>query len=207
MDQLGLAYSSLDRPADAESVLRRALTIAPGNPDVLLHLGRTLMELGREEEAQGFLDKFEKVRPQGVRGPWQQPGMIESASLPPAERTKRELERLRRDAQAHPDDPELQLRLAELLFADGRVQEGSTEFGVLLTRNAGPQLWRQAGTFLLGVEQYRLAREFLERASAANAAANSGSGDRSLLRARRGGSLSGSWSGSRRATGPGITIC
>lgn len=172
MDQLGLAYSSLDRPADAETVLRKALAIAPENPDVLLHLGRTLMELGREEEAQKLLDKFEKVRPQRVRGPWQQPGMIESASLPQAERTRRELERLRRDAKAHPDDPELQLHLAELLFADGRVQEGSTEFGVLLASNAGPQLWHQAGTFLLGVEQYRLAREFLERASAGEAAAN-----------------------------------
>jgi tetratricopeptide (TPR) repeat protein len=172
LDQLGLAYSSLDRPADAEKVLRRAMALAPDNPDVLLHFGRTLMELGREEEAQRYLDKFERVRPHTVRGPWQQPGMIESATLPPAERMRRQIERLRGDARAHPDDPELQLHLAELLLTDGQAQDASAEFHVLLARNAGKQIWREAGTFLLGFEQYRLASDFLKKAAAEDARAN-----------------------------------
>ena len=171
-DQLGLAYSSLDRPADAEKVLRRALAIAPDNPDILMHLGRTLIELGRDQEAQQYLARFEKIRPEKVRGPWKQPGMIESASLPAAERTEREIERLRRDAGAHPDDPELQFRLAALLLTGGRVEEASTEFRVLLTRNAGTRLSQQAGSFLIGFEQYQLAQQFLERAAAGNPAAN-----------------------------------
>ncbi len=166
LDQLGLVYTSLDRPAEAEKVLRQALAIAPENPDILMHLGRTLIELGREQEAQQYLDEFEKRRPRKVRGPWQQPGMIESVSLPASERTKREIDRLRRDAQAHPDDPELQLHLAGLLLADGKVQEASTEFRILLERNSEKQVWQQAGRLLLGFEQYQLAREFLERAAA-----------------------------------------
>ena len=116
--------------------------------------------------------KFEKLRPEKVRGPWKQPGMIESASLPAAERTEREIARLRRDAAAHPDDPELQFRLAALLLTSGRVREASTEFQVLLTRNAGTRLSQQAGSFLIGFEQYQLAQQFLERAAAGSPAAN-----------------------------------
>jgi len=98
--------------------------------------------------------------------------MIESASLPAAERSKREIERLRKDAAVHPDDPELQLRLASLLLADGQIDAAEAEFRVLLTRNADSRTWQQAGSFLLGFERYPLARDFLERAAAGNPASN-----------------------------------
>lgn len=166
LDQLGLTYSSLDRPADAEKVLRRALSVAADDPDVLMHLGRALMELGREEEAQPFLAKFQSIRPQKVRGPRREAGMIESATLSTAERTSRQIERLRQDAKAHPDDPELQLHFASLLLTDGRIDEASAEFRVLLMKNAEPRVWEEAGKFLLLYEQYKLAQEFLSRTTA-----------------------------------------
>ena len=172
LDQLGLTYSSLDRPADAEKVLRRALAMAPDNPDVLMHLGRALMELGREEEGQQYLAKFQALRPKKVRGPWKQAGMIEAATVSDAERTRMQIERLRRDARAHPEDAELQFRLAALLLTDGRTDEATREFRELLGRNAENRTWEEAGRFLLGFEQYPLAREFLERAAAGNPAAN-----------------------------------
>ena len=172
LDELGSAYISLDRPTDAEKVLRRALAISPDDPGVLMHLGRALLESGHEAEAQPFLEKFQKTRPPRARGPWRQAGMIESASLPAAERSRRQIERLRQDAGTHPDDPELQLRFASLLLADGRTDDAVAQFRVLLTRNADNGTWQQAGSFLLGFDQYALAREFLERAAAANPAAN-----------------------------------
>ena len=172
LDQLGSAYVALDRPAEGEKVLRQALAVSPDDPEILMHLGRALLELGREAEARPYLDKFQKIRPPRARGPWRQPGMIESASLPPAERSRREIARLRQDASAHPDDPELQLRLASLLLAEGRTTDAVSEFRVLLARNADNRVSQQAGVFLLGFEQYGLAREFLERAAATNAAAN-----------------------------------
>jgi len=172
LDQLGSAYIALDRAADAEKVLRRAVSLAPRDPEVLMHLGRALMELGREEEGQQFLTQFQKTRTTRVRGPWKQPGMIESATLSPAERSQREIERLRQDARTHPDDPELQLRLASLLLTEGKVEDATLEFRALLTRNAESRVWQQAGNFLLGFEQYQLAREFLMRAAAATPAAN-----------------------------------
>ena len=169
--QLGACYISLDRNADAEKVLREALAISPGDPDILMHLGRDLMELGRESEGRQFLDQYQKARPHRERGPWKQPGMIESASLSPAERSGHEIERLRRDAATHPDDPELQLRLASLLLAEGRIEEAEREFRVLLTRNAEARTLHQAGRNLLNFDRFELARQFLERAAAADPAA------------------------------------
>jgi len=171
LDQLGSVYISLDRPADAQTALRQAAAISPNDPEILMHLGHALMELGHEEEGRQLLGKFQKTRSPRARGPWRQAGMIEAASLPTAERSQREIERLRQDARTHPDDPELQLRLASLLLTDGRVTEAVAEFKVLLSRNAQNRTWQQAGSFLLGFEQYQLAREFLERAAAQDPAA------------------------------------
>ena len=172
LDQLGLAYITLDRPGEAEKVLRRALSLSPEDPEVLMHLGRALVELGREGEAQPFLAEFQKTRTARIRGPWRQPGMIESATLSPAERSRRDIARLRQDASTHPDDPELQLRLASLLLTDGRAEDATLEFRVLLTRNAESRIWQQAGSFLLAFEQYELARKFLMRAATEIPAAN-----------------------------------
>jgi tetratricopeptide (TPR) repeat protein len=166
LDQLGLTYLSLDQPAAAEKVLRQALAISREDPEVLMHLGRALMASDREEEAQKYLDKFQKVRPRRLRDPRREAGMIELATLPVAERTEREMKRLREDARSHPGDPELQLRLALLLLVNGRSEEAAGEFRTLLTMNADPRMWAEAGAALVGAEQYALAREFLERASA-----------------------------------------
>jgi thioredoxin-like negative regulator of GroEL len=97
--------------------------------------------------------------------------MIELATLPVAERTEREIKRLRQDARTHPGDPELQLRLALLLLVDGQPEEAAGEFRTLLTMNADSHIWAEGGAALVGAEQYALGREFLERASAETPAA------------------------------------
>jgi Flp pilus assembly protein TadD len=165
LDQLGLAYLSLDQPGEAEMVLRRALAASPDDPEVLMRLGRALMALNRGEEAQPFLAKFQQVRKARPRDPRREAGMIELATLPAAERTQRQIERLRRDARAHPGDAELQLHLASLLLADGSWEEASAEFRELLTRNADSRIWEQAGAALVRAERYKLASEFLQRAA------------------------------------------
>ena len=171
LDQLGLVYLSLDQPSEAEKVLRQALTISPEDPEVLMHLGRALMALGREDDAQRFLERFRNVRSQIVRDPRKEAGMIESATQPAAQRTEREIERLRREARSHSGDAELQLHLALLLLADGRIDEAAGEFRTLLTMHAENRIWVEAGTSLLRSEQYALARDFLERVAVENSAA------------------------------------
>jgi len=164
LDQLGLAYLALDRPAEAEKALRQALAIAPEDPEVLLHLGRALGALGREEEAQRFLEKYQQVRPR-YREPRNEPGMIELAVMPEPERRKREIERFRVMAASRPDDPKLQMHLAELLLADGQVEAAIGGFRKLLTLNADSRIWEQAGQTLTRAGQHALAQEFLKRAA------------------------------------------
>lgn len=161
LDQLGLAYLALDKPLGAEKVLRRALAVGPDDPEVLLHLGRALAALDRAEEAEVYLEKFRKVRPAIVRGLRTEAGMIELASLPPAERRRRQIDRFRQMASARPDDSELKLHLAELLLADGKVEEALHEFRDLLHANAGSEIQEKAGRELLSVGEFALAREFL----------------------------------------------
>src|SRR5690606_22078027 len=107
---------------------RKALAIHPKDPDVLAHMGRTLMALDREEEAQRFLAIYQEVRPHRHRGPRREPGMIGLATLSEEDRRNSEVERLRRLAESRPDDPVLQRHLADLLLASGALEEAKLAF-------------------------------------------------------------------------------
>ena len=166
LDLMGLARLALEQPAESEKVLRQALAKAPEDPEVVMHMGRALMALGREEEAQVFMEKYQKIRPQGlpkVRKPF---GMIELATLTAPEQRGRQIERFRLDAREHPERPDYQLHLASLLLADGQKEDALREFRVLLGLNATSRIWEEAGSVLLSSKEYALAREFLQRAAA-----------------------------------------
>ena len=166
LTSLGLCYLSLDRPAEAEQALRQAQAISPEDPQVLMHLGRALMGLGRESEAEQTLQDFQKVRSQKIQGPLVEPRMIELANLSPEESAKHEIGRLRQESRAHPDDAEVQFSLAELLLSSGSAEEAQSAFRQLLTMNAGAKTSQRAGRVLLQFEEYVLAKDFLQRASA-----------------------------------------
>ncbi len=165
LDLLGLAHLSLDQPGEAEKYLHKALARAPEDPEVVLHMGRALMAVGKEEEAQSCMEKYQKIRPQGVGGLRKQVKMMELATLAAPEQREREIERFHRDAREHPERPDYQLHLACLLWADQRKEEALREFLVLKGLNASSQVWEDAGSFLLSSREFGLAREFLERAA------------------------------------------
>ncbi len=172
LDQLGLAYLALDKPAEAEKALRRALEISPEDPQGLLHLGRALMALDRAEEAESYLERFRRARPApSVRIPRTEAGMIELASLPEAERRHQQIERFRQMSDERPDDPELELHLADMLLADGKGEEALAEFRELAAKNIDNAIRERAGKSLLAAEQFALAKEFLEPAAAERASA------------------------------------
>jgi Flp pilus assembly protein TadD len=166
LDQYALVLLSLDRPKEGERALLKAAALAPKDWEVRLHLGRNLMEQGREEEARVWLDEYQKLRPARQRDPRREPGMIELATLSAADRRAREIERFRSMARARPDDAVLQMHLGSLLLADGQIEEAGREFRVLLGMNADAATWGQAGRALLDAGQYELARALLERAGA-----------------------------------------
>jgi tetratricopeptide (TPR) repeat protein len=165
LDQLGLAYLSLDKLAEAEKVLRRAESLAPEDAEVAMHLGRTLIAADRPKEAQPYLEKFRKLKPERGRTPLQEPGMIELATMSNAERTKRQIERLRRDSEDHPGDPELALGLAELLLRNGQTSQAESNYRKLLQIQPDARSAYRAGKSLSLAGEYGLAIEFLERAA------------------------------------------
>jgi len=165
LDLLGLAYLALDRPADAEKAFRQALASSPDvEPKVLMHLGRALMMLDKEEEAQVFMERYRKRRPTRLPGLQRRFGLLKLATLSAEEQRKQEIKRFRDLASKQPDRPTYQLRLASLLLADGRREEALREFRVLLKRNASGEVWEEAGSLLVRTGEYDLARQFLERA-------------------------------------------
>ena len=162
--QLGLTYLSLDKAADAEKVLRRALRQAPNHPEILLHLGRALVALDRGGEAQTYLMRFQQLRPTVNRGPRTEPGMIDSATVPEAERLRRQVQRLRADLQAHPGDVELRLHLAGLLLAQGEFEAATLEYRSSLDKGIDARLAHRTGKLLSARRQYQLAISFLQKA-------------------------------------------
>ncbi len=60
----GLALRRLDRPAEAEAELRRAVGINPGHVDALFNLGVVLEQLGGAAEATAYLRKAASLQPE-----------------------------------------------------------------------------------------------------------------------------------------------
>lgn len=166
LDQLGAVLLSLGRSADAAAVLHKAAKLAPEDAGVALHLGRALVDQGREQEGQVWLDAYQKLRPARQRDARRESGMIELAVLDPAGRRAREIDRFRSMARSRPDDPLLQLHLAGLLLADGQSGAALAEYKTLLTLNADPGIWTQAGRALAAAGQLEAALPFLQRAEA-----------------------------------------
>lgn len=164
LDQMGVTLIALDRAKDAEPHLRKAASLAPADADVALHLGRALVDQGNETEGRQWLDAYSKLRPPRQREARREAGMIELAVLDPSGRRAREIERFRAMARSRPDDPLLQLHLAELLLADGQTTEALREYRVLLAANGDTALWSQAGRALFDAAEYEAARPFLARA-------------------------------------------
>ncbi len=172
LDQLGVALLALDQPNEAEAALRKAAALAPADAEVALHLGRALTELGREAEGEQWLAAYRKLRPARQRHARREPGMIELATLDPAGRRAREIDRFRSMAASRPDDPVLQLHLAGLLLADGRSADAIGAYRALLSLNADREIWSQAGQTLLDAGEPGLALAFLERSGPPAALAN-----------------------------------
>ena len=60
----GLALRRLDRPAEAEKELRRAVEIDPGHVDALFNLGTVLEQSGANQEAAAYLRKAADLEPE-----------------------------------------------------------------------------------------------------------------------------------------------
>ena len=92
--------------------------------------------------------------------------MIETASMSPAERSRRVIEQLQKLVEQHPGDTSLRVNLATALLTEGRIEPALAAFRELLAMKPAAGVAQEAGAALLRYEQYGLARDFLERAAA-----------------------------------------
>lgn len=164
LDQMGIVLLALDRPNDAVSALRKAVSIAPKDAAIALHLGRALIDQGKEAEGQFWLDAYQKLRPARQRDARRESGMIELATLDSAGQRTREIERFRQMARSRPDDPLLQLNLAGLLLDDGQREEALREYKILEGLNGGKEIWAHAGRTLADAGERDAAKLFLDKA-------------------------------------------
>jgi tetratricopeptide (TPR) repeat protein len=171
-DELGLVYMNLDRPEDAEKALRQAVSLSPNEPSILVHLARALVDSGHAEEAQPYFERFRKAQPEGPLRPREEAGIIETASMLPAERASRTIEHLKQLVQTTPNDPSLKLSLGSLLLLNGKPEEAEVVFRDLLALSPASVMLQKAGETLLAHERYAVAGEMLRRAVAQTPAAN-----------------------------------
>lgn len=164
LDQMGVVLLSLDRAPEAEAVLRKAAQQAPKDPAVALHLGRALLELGRESEGKQWLETHERLRAGRQRDPRREPGMIDLAVMDPAGQRTRELQRFRAMAASRPDDPLLQCNLAALLLDDGQTEASLQAYKTLAAMNASSEIWVKAAARLWEAGHQQEARSFYQRA-------------------------------------------
>ncbi len=159
---LGQAYLALNRAADAEQVLERALELAPDAPSVLTVYSRALEKLGRDQEAAVILSRVKQSRATP------RAGLIDYLSLPPAEQRARYLANLRKSVATDPKDFRWKIRLGKELLADGMTAEALEVFHELRPVISDPVALGEIGEILLRFEQYEPARPFLESAVSAD---------------------------------------
>ena len=164
LEQLGVTYLALERPAEAEKALRSAWALAPDRDTIALSLGRTLMHLGRGEEARHALADFERLRknrPQLT----QVTGALEMLRLPPEQRQTRSIELLAQALVNRPNDASLHLELGRRCLATGRLDQARQAFLDLLALGPDAPTSLAAGKSLLNAGQPELALPFFERAA------------------------------------------
>lgn len=165
LDRLGRTYADLDRPQDAVPLLRKATALAPGNLKILFHLSRALAGAGQSAESRAVIEQYRRLGPE--RRPRNPPaGMVEFLSLSPEEQDAQFRARLQKRLGSDPDNAIWRLEQLRLLLSDGKMSEGATAARQFLALQPAASLLSNAGHALLEAEQYPLAKEVLEQASA-----------------------------------------
>jgi Flp pilus assembly protein TadD len=166
LDLVGLDNLELNRPQDAEKPIRDALALSPGEADFQFHLGRSLLEQGRNEEARPILAEFQKTRQKWTPAPREDAGIVETATLSPEAMTHRIVNDYQEAVRANPNEPALRLNLSRTLLAAGETEDALGSFRQLLGMDPPAAVSLDAGTALMRAEQYGLACDFLRRAAA-----------------------------------------
>ena len=172
LDLVGLDNLELNRPLEAEKPIREALALSPEEADFQFHLGRSLLEQGRREEAQRILAEFQKKRQKWTPAPREDAGVVETATLSPEAMSQRVVSDYQEAVRANPNEPALRLNLSRALLAAGETGDALASFRQLLGMNPPDAISLDAGGALMSEEEYGLACDFFRRVAAGTPAAN-----------------------------------
>jgi predicted CXXCH cytochrome family protein len=107
-------YRLQKRDQEGEATLRKALTLAPENANVLHALGLSLVRTGNKDDALGMLEQAAKFGPENPRN-----GYVYAVALSSAGKNQQALSVLEKTRQRHPNDQHLLFMLATLHRDEG----------------------------------------------------------------------------------------
>lgn len=107
-------YRLQNRDQEGEAALRKALTLAPDNADVLHALGLLLVRSGKKDEALSMFERATNFGPENFRN-----GYVYAVALSSAGKNTQALNVLEETYQRHPNDPQLVFMLASLYRDEG----------------------------------------------------------------------------------------
>ncbi len=108
-------YRLQNRDQEGEATLRKALTLAPENANVLHALGLLLVRSGKKDDALGLFEQAAKFGPENPRH-----GYVYAVALSSAGKNQQALRVLKETLHRHPNDPQLLLMLATLHRDEGK---------------------------------------------------------------------------------------
>jgi tetratricopeptide (TPR) repeat protein len=164
LDLLGQARIALNQDQEAVTLFRRAMQLAPNDPQVLMHYSRALLRTDQKEEAKAVLGKVDQM---GVR--YRPIRLFQHASVPPQDETTESIASLERQVRANRADINLRVRLAEAQLASGQTVKARASFAQILEATPDVTILAGCGKALLESQQYADARRFLEKAVASPA--------------------------------------
>jgi tetratricopeptide (TPR) repeat protein len=133
--RLGIVYSHLERPEDAEKSLRQALKLDPEQPDALYTMGWLLARSKREAEAETNLKQLASVAPNYPRGQLLLGEVAEN--LRHLEDARKAYAQASAGARFPAEKDEAQRGLARVAFLDRRPNDAIAPLGELLGSGAG----------------------------------------------------------------------
>jgi tetratricopeptide (TPR) repeat protein len=107
-------YRLQNQDQEGEAALRKALTLAPDNADVLHALGLLLVRGGKKDEALGMFERSAKFGPENPRH-----GYVYAVALSSVGKNQQALSVLEKTRQRHPNEPQLLFMLANLYRDEG----------------------------------------------------------------------------------------
>lgn len=169
LDRLGQTYMALDRSSDAVRVLRRASTLAPEDPKIELHFARALADAGQAAESKAAMERFRRMGPAANKAV--PAGLVDYLSLTPQQRKADYRARVEKAVREHPDDATAQAAMLKLLLEEGKTAEADAAARRIAALKPDVPVLEDAARALLECGQYAAAKELLQAAGPAAAAA------------------------------------